>query len=364
MPNTFEVGIVGAGVAGSSCAQVLGRAGVKVAIFDHSHPREKPCGGLIDNRVIDEFNIPESLLENEVRWVLAERYKFRVKLFFKPPLFLVSRKNFDYHLLQKALKNKSVVFFDEKVNQVIRGKTGWILRTNKDRCVKVKVLVGADGCPSLVRKYVFRPIHPQFLATTVGYDFPCSSKYIENTFAKNSVEAYYSHEYVQKGFIWIFPKRTSINVGIGSIETGKKLKQSLDKFISLHPAGKRLKLFEGHFFAHLIPAIWRKEFFDLPCSGTNWALIGDAAGHVNPIGGMGIYYAMKGGMLCGLAFLEGDLGLFERYWQKEYGDELYYGAETALKYYSEFGFFLWLLYILENLRARIVGGSTFISPVH
>lgn len=356
MPSTFEVGIVGAGVAGSSCAQVLGRAGVKVAIFDHSHPREKPCGGLIDDRVVDEFNIPDDLLESEVKWLLAERFKFRVKLLFKPSWFLISRKDFDYYLLQRALKNKSVTFFDEKVSRLVKGQNRWTLKTSKGRCVAVKALIGADGCPSLVRKHVLRKISPQFLATTVGYDFPCSRRFVEKTFAKNTIEAYYSHKYVPKGgFIWIFPKRTSINVGIGSLETGKKLKQSLDTFMLLHPAAKRLKLLEGHPFAHLVPAIWMKDFFDFPCSGMNWALIGDAAGHVNPIGGMGIYYAMKGGMLCGMAFLDGDLHLFERYWQREYGDELYYGAETVLKFYSNSGLFLWLLYIFENLRMRIAG---------
>jgi len=349
VPDTFEVGIVGAGVAGSTCAQVLGGAGVKVALFDHSHPREKPCGGLIEDRVVKEFDIPEELLENEVRWVLAERFKFRAKLFFKPSMFLISRKTFDYYLLQRALKNKSVAFFDEKVTEVREGEEGWILKTSKDRCAKVKALIGADGCPSLIRKQVFRPIPPQFLAAAVGYDFPCSSKFIEKAFAKNSIEAYYSHQYVQNGgFIWIFPKRTSINVGIGSTETGERLKKSLDKFISFHPAGKRLKNLEGHFFTHLVPAIWRKEFLDLPCSGGNWALIGDAAGHVNPIGGAGIYYAMKGGMLCGLAFLDGDLHLFERYWRKEYGNELYHGARIVLTFYSNLGFFLWLQYVLKN----------------
>lgn len=350
--NSFEVGIVGAGVAGSCCAQVLGKEGIKVAIFDHSHPREKPCGGLIDDRVVDEFDVPEELLEREVKWILAERFRFRVKLLMEPSGFIVSREIFDYHLLQRALNNRSVTFFDEKVNQVTKGENDWILRTGKGRSVKVSILIGADGCPSLVRKNVFRPIPSEFLAMTVGYDFPCSSKYIQRTFAKNTIEAYYSHKYVQKGgFIWIFPKRTSINVGIGSLETGKELKQSLDKFISLHPAGKRLKPLEGHFFAHLVPAIWKKDFFGLPCSGRNWALIGDAAGHVFPIGGMGIYYAMKGGRLCGSAVLDGDPHLFERYWQKEYGDELYYGAENVLKYYGNLGFFYWLVALFENFRA-------------
>jgi geranylgeranyl reductase family protein len=353
--DTFEVGIVGAGVAGSTCAQVLGAAGVAVALFDHSHPREKPCGGLIEDRVVEEFDIPEELIENEIRAVLAERFKFRVKLFFKPSVFLTSRKNLDYYLLQRMLKNKSVVFFDERVTNVKRQEKGWILKTNKDRYVKVKVLIGADGCPSLIRKYVFRPIPPQFLATTVGYNFSCPSDYMGKIFTKNTAEAYYSREYVPKMgfFIWIFPKRTSINIGIGSIEKAEKLKNSLDDFISFHPAGKRLKPLKGHLFAHLVPIIMKEDFFEMPCSDRNWALIGDAAGHVNPINGMGIYYAMKGGMLCGSAILDGDLQLFERYWRKEYGDELCYGAKTVSTFYSNFGFFLWLEYIVKSFFSQL-----------
>jgi flavin-dependent dehydrogenase len=91
----------------------------------------------------------------------------------------------------------------------------------------------------------------------------------------------------------------------------------------------------------------------MPCTGDKWALIGDAAGHVNPIGGAGIYYAMKGGMLCALAFLDGDLNLFERYWREDYGEELYYGAKTFSTFYSKMGFLLWLHYIFENFWRRL-----------
>jgi len=348
---SFEVGIVGAGVAGSTCAQVLGAAGVNVALFDHSHPREKPCGGIIEDRVVKEFSIPEKFLENKVKWLITERFGFRIKIPLKPPPFLVSRKTFDYYLLQRALKNKNVKFFKEKVNHVIRRKNEWVLKTNGNISVSVKTLIGADGCPSLIRKYVFKPIPPEFLASTVGYNFQYSSAYIEKAFTKNTIEVYYSSKYAPKmGFIWIFPKRTTINVGIGGFESGRRLKCSLDKFILSHPAGGRLRGLKRTFFTHLLPIIWTENFFDLPCSGDNWALIGDAAGHVNPVSGIGIYYAMKGGALCGLAFLNGDLRLFEKYWRNEYGDELYYGANIALKFYSNgYGLLLWTRYIIESL---------------
>jgi geranylgeranyl reductase family protein len=348
--DTYEVGIVGAGVAGSICAQVLGQAGVSVALFDNSHPREKPCGGLIDGRVIQEFDIPERFLQNEIKWFLAERFNFHVRLSFRPSAFLIARKDFDYHLLGRALTNRSVRFFNEKIVQLNKREGTWILKTNADKNVRVKVVIGADGCPSLVRKFVSRPIDTQFLATTVGYDYQCSDVYIEKAFQKNTVEAYYSRKYVPKGgFIWIFPKKANVNVGIGSVDTGVNLRRSLDIFILRHTAGKRFRNLRGRFFTHLVPAIWKSDFFDMPCSGDNWALIGDAAAHVNPLNGVGIYYAMKGGMLCASAFLDGDLHGFENCWRKDYGDELYYGAKTASRYYSSLGLFSWLWYVLGDL---------------
>jgi geranylgeranyl reductase family protein len=353
LANTFQIGIVGAGPAGSTCAQVLGEAGVKTAIFDHSHPREKPCGGFIEDRVVEEFEIPKALLENEVKWSLTERFKLRTRILFEPSQFLASRKDFDYYLLQRALENSSVTFFDEKVVQLIEEKENWILKTNRGKSVKVKVLIGADGCPSLVRNYVYKPIPKEFLAVALGYDLNCSSDYLEKNFTKNSVEVYYSRQYVKKGgFIWIFPKKKKVNVGIGSRETGSKLKKALDTFITVHPAGKRLKNLEGQFFTHLIPAVSMENFFDLPCSGKNWALIGDAAGQVNAIGGLGIYYAMKGGMLCGSAFLNGGIHLFENYWRKEYGDELYSAAGAVSRFYSNSGLALWIPYLFRNFLAK------------
>jgi geranylgeranyl reductase family protein len=362
LPDVFEVGIVGAGVAGSTCAQVLGEAGIEVALFDDSHPREKPCGGLLDDRIVDEFSIPKGVLENEIKWVLAERYAFQKRLFVEPSMFLVSRKDFDGCLLERALKSGSVVFYEERVNRAARGRNGWVLTTNKDRRVEVKVLVGADGCPSLVRRYVSGPINAKLVGTTVGYIFQCSRKYLQENFEPNTVEVYYSHAYVRKaGFIWIFPKRTSINFGIGGLAPGRELRLSLDRFLSSHVAGERLRTLKGHLYAGLVPAIWQKGFLDESCAGSDWALIGDAAGHVNSIGGAGIYYAMKGGMLYAQAFLRGDVHLFEKLWRQEYGDELYYAANNASRYYGSMGMFLWFQICLRNVHHRLHGGRAFAS---
>ena len=354
MLDAFDVGIVGASVAGSTCAQVLGEAGIRVALFDNSFPREKPCGGLLDSRIVNEFSIPKQFLENEVKWVLTERFLLQRKFFVEPSMFLVSRKDFDHYLLERAVRNNSVMFFEEKVNHLAGGQNGWILTTNKDRAVKVKFLIGADGCPSLVRRCVFKPIDAKLIAVTVGYIFQCSRKYVQENFEPNTIEAYYSHAYIRKGgFIWIFPKKNSVNFGIGGMESGRELKLSLDRFLFSHAAAKRLRALKGRLYAGLVPTIWQKDFFDMPCTGNNWALIGDAAGHVNSIGGAGIYYAMKGGMLCAQAVVRGDIRLFEKSWRQEYGDELYYAANNVLKYYGKMGSLLWFQYYLQNVYNRL-----------
>jgi flavin-dependent dehydrogenase len=64
-------------------------------------------------------------------------------------------------------------------------------------------------------------------------------------------------------------------------------------------------------------------------------VIGDAAGHVNPITGEGIYYAMNDGKLAANAYLNGELSLFENYWRKKYGSDMYLGARIKKIVYKQ-----------------------------
>jgi geranylgeranyl reductase family protein len=330
-----EVAVVGGGPAGSTCASELAKSGVDVVLFDYSHPREKPCGGAISGRIFEDFNIPENVIERHIDWlVLENQHGVKTKIFRKNMGILVMRKKFDYFLFKQAKRLTKVI--EERVIDVKKNDNFWQIKTNTKK-FKTRILIGADGCSSLVRKTVFKPIHRDLLGHCVGYHLPHKKEYIEKKFL-NALELYFLGKlYVNIGYVWIFPKLDYVTVGIGARLGTKNMKQSLDKFIDLHPAAKRLSkisLRNIKIHSHIVPAISDANFFDLPTTGKNWILIGDAAGHVNPITGEGIYYAMTGGKLAAKSYLEGNIKLFESYWRKKYGSDLYYGAKLQKLFYS------------------------------
>ena len=63
--------------------------------------------------------------------------------------------------------------------------------------------------------------------------------------------------------------------------------------------------------------------------GEGWALVGDAAGLVDPVTGEGIYYAMRSGDLLAEALLEGFPQLYPERVRNEFGRALALGARLA-----------------------------------
>jgi len=328
----FDVAVVGGGPAGSTCAKELGERGVSTALFDHSHPREKPCGGGVTNKVVRQFEIPESIADVITEHIFIESpHGTSLKISSPRGGFLVMRKKFDFFLLERAKKH--CTFFNERVNAIKWEGNEWILETGK-RKVSAKIVVGADGVNSLVRRTVLAPIPNQLLAQCVGYHIPHDSEYIKKNFSPGIYLFFYSHK-KEGGYFWIFPKQNFVTVGTGLRFGVKGIKELVDAFISSHPAAKKIiKPKQEHIHSHLIPFVNKPSFYDLPTSGENWVLVGDAAGHVNPLTGEGIAYAMMGGRLAAEAISKNDLPSYEKKWRKEFGPDLYIGARLQNIFYN------------------------------
>ena len=84
----------------------------------------------------------------------------------------------------------------------------------------------------------------------------------------------------------------------------------------------------------MLPSASDPNFFKLPCAGSNWILIGDAAGHVDPISGGGILYALWGGELAAQAIVNNNPKLFDNSWKKAYGEILRNNCKRKKDYYD------------------------------
>src|SRR5262245_18500689 len=184
----MKVAIIGAGPAGAMAAARLARAGASVLLFDHSHPREKPCGGGLTGRamalvdgMVDLRTLPSVVIDSAVveppmtsSPTLTERagLSARVDLINRGPsagssLIVLSRAVFDHAMLRAAVGAGSTLVA-EKVIAVDRDEPAMRVTTAR-ATYRADFVIGADGTNSLVRKTFSRPFDRSQLSVAAGY---------------------------------------------------------------------------------------------------------------------------------------------------------------------------------------------------
>ena len=346
MGKLEDVVIIGGGPAGACCAFELAKKGIYAPVIDYSHPREKPCGGGMSSRTVKGFPFIKELLDKG-------RITTKLKIISSPPQnqqfiatenqrrFIIARRYFDEGILNMALQNGAKLIKEKVINIKHNKKNYWYIRTNK-RSLETKIIVGADGITSLVRRktlgknITFKEYAKQqkkHLALTFGYiasgveNEPPTIRYLgKNPDLKK--EDF-------KGYIWILPRVDHSSIGIGSELRcgGRLLKRLLDEFIDWYcPHITRIST-----FAWMLPSATDTTFFEKPCAGEDWILVGDAAGHADPINGEGIHYALWSAKLAAEAIEKKDLKSYDESWRSEYGDDLKRSCENKALFYSPLG---------------------------
>ena len=74
--------------------------------------------------------------------------------------------------------------------------------------------------------------------------------------------------------------------------------------------------------AAMFPFARDPNFFGLPCAGNDWLLIGDTAGHADPITGEGLIYAFLSAQIAVQSIQEYGIEAYDRVWREEYGNRL------------------------------------------
>jgi flavin-dependent dehydrogenase len=318
------VAIVGAGPAGTLTAHDLAKGGIAVALFDPTHPREKPCGGGLTARALELLPATPPGDPAPLRRVETCRFESgageRVTVNLPRPMAVASRSALDAWLLRRA-RAAGAQHLSERVIDV--NPDGW-LTTGEGRQQRFDVIVGADGAGSLVRRTFLSPTPKDRLTMTAGWFAPGNSELVVR----------FIPEY--EGYLWLFPRHGHVGVGVGA-PLGRVPTRSLIERLDAEVTASFPDMAPGAHprYAHTIPAPSSDPRSITEVAGPRWALVGDAASFADPITGEGIHFALRSGQLLARTLLAGETTMaYAERALEDFGRELVKAAAIRDRFYK------------------------------
>ncbi len=309
--------VIGAGPAGSVAAYAAAARGLRVALVDQRRfPRDKSCGDGIGpggSRLLQRLRLGHVLADATAISRLCIAGPDGTQARSEIPTvdgesqhgYVMARTTFDDRLFRAACQAGAEDYSGYKLHLPDGGDTRGdacrivtVRRTDAgDGSGEIKLscrlLIGADGAYSAVRRLLRVPAHPEhatLLAMRAYADVPADFEpRLMFEFSRDLLP----------GYGWIFPNGSgSVNVGVGlplasmrSASIGSKsvdIRDRLARFVDgARSLGLKIGELRGH-RSHHLPTASNIPRLSYPRA----ALVGDSAAMINPLSGEGIVYAM------------------------------------------------------------------------
>jgi len=310
-PTETDVLVVGAGPAGSAAAAWAARGGADVVLADAAvFPRDKTCGDGLTPRAmaeLDQLGLGD--------WVRSKGRNRGLRASgFGQELLLpwpggslpdhggaVPRTELDARIRDVALESGAQALQGARAVDVERDgdRVGGVVFRRPDdstTTVRCRRLVVADGARSPLGRVLGREWHRNTAYGVAARGYIRSGR-SDDEWISSHLELRGAEGELLSGYGWVFPLGDGeINVGVGTLATERRPADvRLRSLLELYTDQRREEW-------QLDGAVRAPASALLPMGGAvsgvagrNWALIGDAAGCVNPLNGEGIDYGLETG---------------------------------------------------------------------
>jgi flavin-dependent dehydrogenase len=310
----YDVVVVGSGPAGISTAINLVNAiptiRDRMIVLDKaSHPRKKVCGGGLSQyamyllrRLDINMDMPSLKIRRTRIVVDSDEYSEFVVL-QGAELCTVMREEFDEALVRSTRSLGIEVIEDEPVTSFSYRDDMVVVHTQK-RDLAARVLVGADGTISTIRKTLYRQLRARGtrnLCSAVRFmERVDSSAHFEHRNLEAVMDFSCTFRNGIRGYAWSFPVITRgqawLNTGVGGFNTSqnkeRSLRRTLKEFLSSKGISMDVSRLEGHQIRWFHPSSI--------LSANRVLLVGDAAG-IDPLWGEGISFSLGYGQVAASA---------------------------------------------------------------
>ncbi|MGB7554380.1 MAG: NAD(P)/FAD-dependent oxidoreductase, partial [Candidatus Korobacteraceae bacterium] len=289
MPNTdsqFDLAIVGAGPAGSSCAITAARLGARVALFEaKDFPRHRVCGEFVSAESLDvlagllqDVSAAEALFKSapvidRTRLLLGER---AIEAPVAPPGLSISRYELDAVLWEAARSAGAAVYPSCEV----LGSDGdgpFILETSSGK-FRARALIVAAGRWSQFSTDRTVPPGPKWVGLKAHF---------QEAWTEHCTDLYF----FRKGYCGVQPVTLGVVNACAMVRSDQAT--SVEQVCKLHPQlARRAATWRAIMQpVSTAPLIYRRP---QPVRG-NTIFIGDAAAFIDPFAGDGISIALRSG---------------------------------------------------------------------
>ena len=335
--GSCEYLVAGGGPAGALAARSLAEHGRDVVLADWRPREEKACGGGIPARGMTRFGVLlDGVPRNEVRSIRLHGPRGdEAVLELATPLAIFARSEFDAALRRRAADAGARVVA-ARVTDVARSDDGFAVALRSTgappRPLRARFLVAADGALGSVRRA---------LAGIAELPLPDPGHFsrthtIYPRGAPTAASAVMHIAWVAKldGYGWTFPRTDHASIGWceqGARGGDRDLRERLGQLLG---GGALAGSFGDSGVGALIPSFRGAFARSVPVEGGRCAVVGDAAGAVDPITREGIHHALASGAALGDADPLAHPGRYAAWYDAELRPELVAAAGLAPRFFG------------------------------